>query len=271
MFTKFYKYQSLGNDFIIFDYFNQNSKLILNEIKKINFANFIKKICNRNFGIGADCVLVIINNKEKQLPEIFIFNANGSSAKICLNGLRCCCLHLFQKYSFKSIFEIKMFDQITNCKINEKNLEITNIINKGNYIHQKSIHTKKQIFSGHMIDVGNPHLIIFKKTNLEWLKKNAQSITTYNEFEEINIELVWQNQKNNKFNMLIYERGCGITLACSSGCAALTNTLFHLSKIKQNEKINICMLGGNVLAWIDKKNKINLRAKAYSVFKGTLY
>ena len=72
---QFFKYHAAGNDFIITKEQNLDSEKI-------------KKLCNRNFGIGADGVL-IHKNSTKADAKMEIVNNDGSSAEMCGNGLRC--------------------------------------------------------------------------------------------------------------------------------------------------------------------------------------
>ncbi|MFA5074594.1 MAG: diaminopimelate epimerase [Candidatus Babeliales bacterium] len=280
MLKKFFKYQSLGNDFIIFDLFKRPNFYFQKIIDQNNFANFITKICNRNFGVGADCVLILKTNQELNLPEIIVFNSDGSLGQICLNGLRCISHFLYKKYNFCSPFNIKMGTKIFECFINKteqpthlNSQTVTNKINEIKYLEKKTLNIENKNFQGHIVDIGNPHFVIFEKTDLNWLKQNGSKIENHGYFiNKTNTEFVWQDQDNNSniFNMLVYERGCGITLACSSGTTAALWTLFNLKKIKQNEKITIKMPGGQITGWIDSQNNIFLQAESFFVFSGEL-
>lgn len=74
------KYHGCGNDFIITDW---------ELLKHKNIEDFVKHVCDRHTGIGADgCILV----KQKPLEMVF-YNADGSRAPMCGNGIRC-----FAKY-----------------------------------------------------------------------------------------------------------------------------------------------------------------------------
>jgi diaminopimelate epimerase len=69
--------------------------------------------------------------------------------------------------------------------------------------------------------------------------------------------------------MLVYERDCGITRACSSGAVASIQTLFKLNKISQNQNIIISMPGGNLHCSI-KNNAISITAPANHIFSGNI-
>ena len=70
----------LGNDFIVIDN-------LAGSHDKLNYASFAKKYCDRNFGIGADGVL-IISKSDKADAQMRLINADGSEAEMCGNGIR---------------------------------------------------------------------------------------------------------------------------------------------------------------------------------------
>ncbi len=266
--TKFYKYQSLGNDFILLDWYQQQESDIQNQISHQKWTQFVINSSNRNFGVGADGILILKKNIEDKTPEGLIFNADGSQAELCINGLRCLAHHLFTHHNFPKKFFIKMGNKTIECLIqkNSTSIEIINKIEQAIYLGTKTITVDNQKLKGHIANVGNPHFIIFQKIDLEWLKKYGHKIENHNFFEnKTNVEFFWE------VNLLVHERGCGITLACGSGTTATVSTLFHLKKIKSEEKIEIQMLGGTVLCHVDKNHQVNLQANAKLVFKGEFF
>ena len=75
---KFEKYHGLGNDFII---------LNIEDVKGRDFSELAKKICHRNFGIGADGMMVFERNDRGIVMNFY--NADGTTAPMCGNGIRC--------------------------------------------------------------------------------------------------------------------------------------------------------------------------------------
>ncbi len=266
----FFKYQSLGNDFILLDWYKKSQNAIQKTLTCPTWKKFVIDSCNRHFGVGADGILILKN--DSKLPEGLIFNADGSQAEICLNGLRCLTLHLFTQHNFSSDFKIKMGTKIIDCQLQAsttEQLQITNKIEAANYLGQKTIEIDKEKLSGHVVDVGNPHFIVFEKVDLEKLKKYGPLIEKHKSFKNgTNVEFVWQ-EKENSYQMLIHERGAGITLACSSGAAAALYLLFKLGKIKKEEKLKINMLGGQISCLLNKSEQMILQAPAQLTFNGS--
>jgi len=272
---KFFKYQSLGNDFILLDWLKKPSLLINKNLSSDNWQEFVKNSCRRNLGVGADGLLLLIQNKDLATPETFIFNSNGEEAEVCFNGIRCIALHIFNYHNHSQKFALLMGNKKIECNVNiskGNRIEITTKIEKALSIQDKTINIAcVGEFSGHVIDVGNPHFVVLKKTNSAWLKEKGALFERHKAFpNKTNTEFVWQEKDKPLFNMLIYERGCGLTSACSSGAASVLSTLHKIKKIEKHEKIEIKMEGGTLRTWLDKDLNIYQQAPARMVFEGHL-
>jgi diaminopimelate epimerase len=273
MLKKFLKCHSLGNDLILLDWFDKNESEIQDILTQTTWKQFVINSCDRHFGAGSDGILILKKHPEQKLPQAFIFNSDGSRAEICLNGLRCIAYYLFTRYSFPPTFKVIMGPKTIECHIIKKDrIEIINKLETARYIGQSTIDIDETKITGHIVDVGNPHFIIFQKVDFDWLKQHGKEIETHPIFpNKTNVEFIWQEnlrQNPNTFNVLVHERGCGITLACSSGAAAITWALFCLKKIAQKEIIDIKMPGGNITSFIDEQQKITLQAPAHFVYEG---
>ena len=97
MTIKITKMQGCGNDFVVLEY---------NEFQKFNsdMSEVAKKLCDRNFGIGADGL--IIPNLSAEGADIgwFFYNSDGTPAQMCGNGMRCFARYVYEKGGVK--FEI---------------------------------------------------------------------------------------------------------------------------------------------------------------------
>jgi len=70
----------LGNDFILIN--------TLEEEVFQDYAELARKLCNRNFGIGADGLIIVLPSEKADI-KMRIFNPDGSEAEMCGNGIRC--------------------------------------------------------------------------------------------------------------------------------------------------------------------------------------
>lgn len=265
----FYKYQSLGNDFILLDWLETPP---LFDIQSPDWRAFVINSCKRHTGIGADGILVI--TKGTTLHEnVAIFNADGSDGELCLNGARAAALHLKIYHNYPDQFTLTMGESKIETTIENsprRNL-ITQYLPLGEVRGNKTIEVADNILSGEVVDVGNPHFIIFEKQNLRWLEKHGAAIEQHEAFpNKTNVEFIWPDKEvDNKYHVLVYERGCGITLGCSSGAAAITTLLHKKEKLPLGEAIKIIMPGGIVTCSV-KEDLVSLQGEATMVFEGEI-
>lgn len=233
----FYKYQSLGNSFVLLD--------CIEHCDSIN-SDWIKQMCDQQ---KVDGILILRN---KNQPEVQIFNADGSDGQSCFNGIRCAAYHLVKQRNFPKVFELKM-QRLVSCEVIDNLVTIN--VGKVNYKKPHQIQVANKILHGHIVDVGNPHFVILEKVDLSWLQKHGVEIENHRDFpNRTNVEFVWQDE--GYYKVLVHERGCGITKACGTGAAAIVQTLYHQNEITCNQKISIHMLGGVLQTYLDDNESI---------------
>ncbi|MFA6988687.1 MAG: diaminopimelate epimerase [Candidatus Gastranaerophilaceae bacterium] len=224
---KFTKMQGLGNDFIIVDF---------EDIKHldVSFSELSRKMCDRKFGIGADGL--IITNPEDMKADTDaswrIFNSDGSQPQMCGNGIRCFAKYLFKNKLVKSNeFTINTLAGIITPKILDNNLVKVNmgipvlkpelIPFKGDRILKFPLQILDKKFEINAISMGNPHCVIFtEESSKEFAEKYGSVLEKHELFpEKTNVEFISIISKTHiKIN--VWERGCGITLACGTGACA---------------------------------------------------
>jgi diaminopimelate epimerase len=260
---EFFKYQSLGNDLVLFDFYKRPLE---EAFRGDAWKQFVIHVCDRHYGVGADGVLIVSNNTQG-VPEMHIFNADGSQAEVCFNGLRCAVLHLHTYHGFLDDFVIKVGSRLSRCLISKG--QITTHVGHFAYEGKREVFVDGKSFKGYVVSVGNPHFVIFESVTLDWLQANGKNIESHPVFPaRTNVEFV--TECDTVYEVGIYECGCGITLACSSGAAAVVGILKMLQKVSSNQKIVIKMLGGELHAWVNEDGQIILQADAHLAFKGVL-
>ena len=234
--VKFTKMHGAGNDFILMDY---------GEYKKIEnkFPQIAVKLCDRHFGIGADGIFVPVEDPKTYSDlEWLFYQPDGSTAQMCGNGMRC-----FARFCFdKKIVNKRKFTVHTGAgKIVPEVLEDMRVkVNMGKPI----LESEKIPFKGdknlnyplcdgmkkfvvNAVSMGNPHCVIFAKDDEdinELAKKYGEKIEKDNLFpEKTNVEFV-KVLSRNEINVAVWERGCGITLACGTGaCASVVAAILN--------------------------------------------
>jgi len=263
----FYKYQSLGNDYILFNWLDKNINGVDTILHNNNWSNIVKYLCNRRFGIGSDGALILRENSSKQI-EAVMFNSDGSLGYKCLNGLRCVAHFLVKEKKFLCDLDIFMGDKLMHCNVKD---EVIINVGKVDYQGQHKLLLENMVLQGHIVSVGNPHFVVQQQIDLSWLQANGVLIEQHSDFpNRTNVEFVWPIDKSNHYKILVHERGCGITLACGSGAAAVIQTLYQQHKIANNEKVILNMQGGILESYIDDNNDVIQQAQATLVFQGIL-
>lgn len=281
----FTKIQHNGNDFIFIetDSFDQ----------RYDFSrNVIVRLCNRNFGIGADGLILITKNGCDNL-KVDIYNSDGSKANICGNALISLGEYLYEN-------EICVFDYSLKNKENT-NWNITVVTDSGaktiffniadNFLNSVTVNMGKTdivplkitdeydlIFKQNNINleylsIGNLHGVIILdnlKTQNEEVEKIKDLIRQSKIQKHINVEII-QIVNKNKISMLVFERGVGETLSCGSGASAAVAVAVKKGYCVKGEEVSVESRGGTVTIKYENSGNVLITGKARIVFTGDFY
>lgn len=260
--VKVTKMQGLGNDFVILDYPEY-------EKTGMPMPELAKKICNRHFGIGADGLIIPNLKPEPQtykgsdkafVPDIgwYFYNSDGTTAQMCGNGIRCFAKYVKDKRLVHSNqFSVGTLAGIIVPQIQDDGTIKVNmskpilVPEKIPFLGEFNLNYDFRIFGKTLkicaISMGNPHCVIFTDKNtdlLELAKTYGPEIENHTLFpEKTNVEFV-KVISPSEMDMQVYERGCGITLACGTGaCASVVAGI--LNNLTEN-KVKVNLLGGSL-------------------------
>ena len=277
---KFTKMQGLGNDFVLVDYEEiKNSDIPLSELAT--------RMCDRKFGIGADGLIVVNPDDMKSNTDVCwrILNSDGSEPQMCGNGMRCFAQYVFnhglvkgKKFSVNTlagtIIPEVLDNDLVRVNMGKPILEAEKIPVKSNLfpVLNDTLQAEDRTFQFSAVSMGNPHCLIFTDENTEELAiKYGSSIENNPIFpEKTNVEFIKViSEKHIKIN--VWERGCGITLACGTGACASTVAAI-LNNLTEN-KVKADLPGGTLtIEWagnsIDKDNDVFMTGSAKVVFEG---
>lgn len=253
----FYKYQGTGNDFIIID--NRVNKFP----KEDN--NYIKELCDRKFGIGADGLMLLEDSTSGDFNMIY-FNADGNLGSMCGNGGRC----IVRFAEFLDIFNKKTtFEAIGETYYATVDNECVSLKMKD--IDEIELHAD-HIF----LNTGSPHHVKFTE-NIATLdvKKVGKKIRYASPYFETGTNVNFVEQINdNTFKVRTYERGVeDETLSCGTGVTAVA-IASYASKKSTEKIINLQTMGGILEVSFDKEDNnyrnIVLKGPATFVYKGRI-
>lgn len=221
----FTKMQGLGNDFVILDW---------EEYQEIGIPveELAVKMCKRNFGVGADGLIVVVPESEKADLSWIFYNSDGTPAQMCGNGMRCFAKYVLNKgYVNKHEFSVETAAGIICPKVNEDGtvtvnmgkpvLEPAKIPFKGDKNLNYEIELWSKKFNLNAVSMGNPHCVIFTDEDISVMAKDyGPDIEVHELFpEKTNVEFI-RIKSRNEIDLAVWERGCGITLACGTGACA---------------------------------------------------
>lgn len=242
---KLTKMQGCGNDFVIIDYAEY-------EKTGMKMDELAKKVCDRNFGVGADGMIIPDTTTTNTDLGWYFYNSDGSTAQMCGNGMRC-----FAKYAYDNkLVDKKSFSVQTLAGIIKPELLDNGLIrvNMGKPIledkkipfwGERKITVLDKEFEITPVSMGNPHCVIITEDDpMELAVKYGAIIEKHEYFpEKTNTEFVKIKSKM-EIDMRVYERGCGITLACGTGACASVVACVLNNLTEQKVKVNL--LGGAV-------------------------
>ncbi|NLZ81187.1 MAG: diaminopimelate epimerase [Clostridiales bacterium] len=274
---KFTKMHGTGNDYVYINCFKEEVS---------NPAELAIKISNRNFGIGSDG-LILIKPSDVADCKMDIYNADGSLAKMCGNGIRCVAKYAYEhgiekkeKLTIETFSGIKTLDletkdnRVINVNVNmgEPKLntkEIPVLYNKDNIINEKVL-VKYEEYYVTCVSMGNPHCVLFVA---DTVNANVESVGSYLEKHEmfpegVNVEFV-QVINRGQIRMRVWERGSGETMSCGTGaCASVVAAI--LNGYTDN-KVEVEVLGGRLwIHWDKENNFVYMKGSAMEVYSGEL-
>ena len=284
---EFIKMHGLGNDFVIVDLLTKKQEMLG------NMSKAVLKICDRNFGVGADGLVLILPSDRADV-KMKIFNPDGSEAEMCGNAIRCVAKYIYDegivsrnKISVETLAGIMMPDVILDEKevsavrvdMGEPILEPekipVNISVSGTVadkIVNKELRVNEKKFNITCVSMGNPHCVIFVdeldiKDVIEWGPK----VETHAAFpKKTNVEFVKVLNKD-EVKMQVWERGAGMTLACGTGACAVAVAAALNDLTDKDKKVKVHLTAGNLLIeWADNGH-VYMTGPAEYVFRGELH
>ena len=262
----FCKMHGTGNDFVLID-------CIENEFE-YSLPILAEYLCNRHYGVGADGIILIYESEVTDF-KMRIFNADGTEAEMCGNGIRCFAKYVFEKNKTdKTEFSIETLTGIKKVKLNLENKKVMSVeVNMGEPVIANikyMIEIDKTHYLLYPISMGNPHAICFVKDVENFaVEKIGPILENYKYFpNKTNVEFVQIIDKQN-IKVRVWERGVGETNSCGTGACASAMIAIN-EKLTENE-VTVELKGGKLEIKYDKdENFVELKGPAENVFLGEI-
>lgn len=270
---KFEKYHGLGNDFIIF---------MEEDVKDYDYAELAKKVCHRKFGIGADGMMVVGKSDTAKFNMIF-YNADGSRAPMCGNGIRCFTHYIVNNNLVKeSEFKVETLAGVLNTKytIGEEFMvevymgepkykpdTVPVVSDKDEFIKEEleTSYGKVEVSS---IFMGTTHTVVItddlSKIDVEGLGKEIENNPIYPVKTNVNFVEV---KSKNEIDVNTWERGAGFTYACGTGCCASV-VLANDFSLVGNEKVKVNVPGGHMYVEVKEGRSVYMTGPSEKIAEG---
>lgn len=274
---KFTKMHGLGNDYVCINGFHE--RISMPEEMAIKF-------CDRHYGIGADGMLLILPSETADF-KMELYNADGSNAKMCGNGIRCLGKYVFEhgltkahdlsvetRSGIRCIFLNEISGEVQSIKV-DMGIPVLNahkipIRSEKDIVIQEPIQVCQREFKMTGVSMGNPHVVVFVD-ELEHLPMEQWGIGF--EFhpsfpDRTNIEFC-KVISDNVLKVRVWERGVGETFACGTGaCAAVVASVLNGFT---GRKVCVNLPGGNLeVEWNSETQHIFLTGDVRTVFEGVI-
>ena len=268
----FSKMHGAGNDFIIINQTDHEYALSAKDIRKLS---------DRNFGIGFD-QLLIIEKPEDQAAEFKyrIFNADGAEVSQCGNGARC----FFHFIKLKKLSKNNNIIVETSSGLIQLSYKDNGLVavDMGKPIFQESkipfipnkkneniIQSNNFKYNFSPISMGNPHAVIKLDTLLNDDLENIGLLLQESPMfpESVNVNFL-QVLDSHNIALKVYERGSGMTLACGSGACA--SAVIAIKNKWAEAPVAISMDGGMLKINIKPNGNVELLGPAELVFDGEI-
>jgi len=273
---RFTKMHGAGNDYVYIDCFQEKLEGDL--------AELARKISDRHFGVGGDG-MILIRPSEVADARMQMFNADGSEAEMCGNGVRCVAKYVYdhgiaRKESLKietgaGVLQLKV--EVENGRVSQVRVDMGEPILvaeqipttlPGSPVVEVPLEAAGRRFKVNCVSMGNPHCVTFvDELNDDWVLGVGPHVERHEHFpRRVNAEFV-EVISPTEVKQRTWERGSGETLACGTGASAVC--VAGVLSGRTERKILVHLLGGDLtLEWNEADNHVYMTGPATEVFSG---
>lgn len=257
----FTKMQGLGNDYLY----------VYGEVPD-NIEKLSKTLSDRHFGAGSDGMIYISKSDTADF-KMRIFNADGSEAKMCGNGIRCVGKYVYDKgytdkkhLTVETLSGIKRLDLQISCgKVKTVAVEM----GKAEVGREETTDICGESITYIPVSVGNPHAVIFVKDI------NGAPLTTVGPALErnkafpggVNVEFV-EVISRTELRMRVWERGSGVTMACGTGACASAAAAVSKGFCDYDASVSVILDGGVLEIKLADNDQVTMTGPAKTVYEG---
>lgn len=261
---RFTKMEGLGNDYVYLDC----TKDAPGDLPELS-----RRMSDRHFGIGSDGLICIFPSQIADFKMV-MFNADGSQAEMCGNGIRCVGKFVFDKgltdrteLTVETLAGVKRLSlSILGGKVDSVTVDMgVPAVGK-----LREVTLQNMTMQGVSASIGNPHFVVQVPSVKEYALQELAPFSAPNPvfLEGVNVEIAEVVDRGH-IKMRVWERGSGETLACGTGSSASLAAAVVCGK--SAPKVNMILRGGELeIEWDRAENLIYMTGPAVKVFDGEI-
>lgn len=274
---KFTKMHGCGNDYVYVNLFEEQLD---------NPAEVSIKVSDRHFGIGSDG-LITIGPSDKADFRMHIYNADGSEAEMCGNGIRCVAKYVYDHHltdkteitvetgaGILTLILFPMDGKVQQVRVDMGEPILTPaeipVVADGDKVIDEPIEVGGKTWNMTCVSMGNPHAVVFVDDTANFpLETYGPLFENHERFpKRTNTEFV-QIISRTEANMRVWERGSAETWACGTGtCACVMACILNG---KTEDKVLVHLRGGDLTIEYDREsNHVFMTGPATEVFSGEI-
>ncbi len=207
----FFKMHGAGNDFVVIDHADG-----------LDYTDLAKRVCDRHLGIGADGLLILASSQQSDY-RLRIINSDGSEAEMCGNGARCMAVYISAKFAVvPELFSMETLAGVVRASVDGE-IASVQLSNPRGYQPNMDIKFGDQKLTGHFINTGVPHTVVFLHSLAEVDVNGLGTVIRNHPVfgpKGTNVNFV-EKIKDGFVALRTYERGVEAeTMACGTGSVA---------------------------------------------------
>jgi diaminopimelate epimerase len=277
---RFAKYHGLGNDFVVVDLRAASAA----DAAAVQDPANVRAACDRQFGIGADGVLAILPSSQAD-ARMRVLNADGSEAEMCGNGIRCVVKELHDRGGLtrrelaidtdagKLVCEL--VDGGVTVAMGAPRLargEIPMVGPASERCIAQPLAIDGATLELTCVSMGNPHAITFVESReraWQLAPTLGPKVERHSWFpQRTNAEFAHVRSRRD-IDLVVWERGCGITLACGTGACATAVAAIVTGRCDERGPVRVHLPGGELaIEVLPGLTDVRMHGPAVHVFDG---
>jgi diaminopimelate epimerase len=254
---RFAKYQGLGNDFVVVE-------------GPLMDAARARRLCDRRRGVGADGVLTVLPPRGGGAAFMHVYNADGSVAAMCGNGIRCVARWLADRRGLDGTVVIETEAGPRACTLHR---------GPGGEVESVSVEMGPARVEGEQdftvggerlhalrVSLGNPHAVFFDRATRE----RAGAVGPFVEAAVPGgVNAGFAAARDGGIDLVVWERGSGLTDACGTGACAAAVAAARTGRVRAGAPVEVRLPGGPLTVTVaEDLQRVTMRGPAARVFEG---